>query len=110
LKEVVTTGRAVYESPFKLVGKKMELPGGAPAQIAFAVPRRNMRSAVHRNRMRRRMRESWRLNRQPFVDRLKGSNTSCAWLFVYQGKSPLSFSLTQVKITRLLDRWLNEHG
>src|SRR5690606_10227185 len=51
LKEVVSTGRTVHESPIKLVGKKMALPTMQPAQVAFAIPRRYMRNAVDRNKM-----------------------------------------------------------
>ncbi len=110
IKEVVTSGKTVHESPIKLVGKKMQLPTDAPAQVAFAIPRRYMRKAVQRNRMRRLMREAWRLNKAPVNARLKTSNVQCAWLFIYQGRTLLTFSETQMKITRSLDRWMNEHG
>ncbi len=110
LKEVVSTGRTVHESPIKLVGKKMALPTMQPAQVAFAIPRRYMRNAVDRNKMRRRMREAWRLNKLPFLDRLRAADAQCAWLFIYQGREPITFAATTLKITRSLDRWMKEHG
>ena len=110
IQEVATTGRSVHEPPFKLVGKMMQLPTDAPAQVAFAVPKRFLRLAVQRNRVRRLMREAYRLNKHRYFDRLRQSGKQCAWLFVFQGKEPLTLSETQQKITRSLDRWMERHG
>ncbi len=110
IQEVVTTGRAVHDAPFKLVGKRMELPTTAPAQVAFAIPKRYLRLAVERNRMRRLMREAYRLNKERYYEVLRASGTQCAWLFIYQGKATMTLAETQVKITRSLDRWMKEHG
>lgn len=110
IQEVVTQGRSVHQPPFKLVGKVMELPTDAAAQVAFAIPKRYLRLAVDRNRQRRLMREAYRLNKQAYHDKLKAANKQCAWLFVYQGKTPITLAETQLKITKALDRWMKEHG
>jgi len=110
IQEVVTRGRTVHEPPFKLVGRLMELPTDAPAQVAFAIPKRNIRLAVQRNRMRRLMREAYRLNKHNYHERLRATGKQCAWLFVYQGKAPISLAETQVTMIRSLDRWMEKHG
>ncbi|HMC96705.1 MAG TPA: ribonuclease P protein component [Flavobacteriales bacterium] len=110
LQEVATTGRAVHDPPFKLLGKRMELPTNAPAQVAFAIPKRYLRLAVQRNRMRRLMREAYRLNKERFYTTLEASGVQCAWLFIYQGKGTITLAETELKITRSLDRWMKEHG
>ena len=110
IQEVVTQGRSIHEAPLKLVGRIMELPTPVSAQVAFAIPKRYMKLAVHRNRMRRLMREAYRLNKARYQDRLKQAGKQCAWLFIYQGKEPLTLAETQVKITRSLDRWMEKHG
>lgn len=110
LKEVATTGRAVNEPPFRLVGKRMPLPTDAPAQIAFAVPSRNLPRAVDRNRMKRLMREAYRLHKGPIIERLRLQGVQCAWLFIFQGREPVNAAQTTLRLTRALDRWMNEHG
>lgn len=100
----------MHDPPFKLLGKRMELPTNAPAQVAFAIPKRYLRLAVQRNRMRRLMREAYRLNKERFYTTLEASGVQCAWLFIYQGKGTITLAETELKITRSLDRWMKEHG
>lgn len=110
MEEVVSTGRSVHDAPFKLVGKIMALPTEAPAQVAFAVPKRNLRLAVQRNRMKRLMREAYRLDKHRWYAKLAASGRQCAWLIVFQGKAPVTLAETRLKISRSLDRWLEQHG
>ena len=53
--ELISTGKAVQEGRFRLIGKLTEIPSDLPAQVAFSVPKRNMKRAVDRNRMKRLM-------------------------------------------------------
>ena len=108
--ELATTGKAVNESPFRLVGKFMELPTASPAQVVIAVPRRHMKHAVDRNRMKRLMREAYRLNKARYLEQLTAEGRQCAWMFIFQGKAPIGLAETQLKITRCLDRWMEKHG
>lgn len=110
IREIALCGAAVHVPPFKLVGKTMVLPSSAPAQIAFAVPRRNLKRAVDRNRMKRLMREAYRLNKNELYQKLEGRSQQIAWLIVFQGREPIDLPSTQQKITKALARWLQHHG
>jgi ribonuclease P protein component len=110
IQEVFRTGRGFSDAPFRLVGKFMDLPTKAPAQVAFSVPRKHLRRAVDRNRMKRLMREAYRLSKARQYERLAGRTQQVAWLFIYQGKGLTTWEVTEQKISRSLDRWMKEHG
>ena len=110
IRDVVTTGRSVHDKPFKLVGKRAALPGDVRFQVAFAVPKRNVRRAVLRNRIKRLMREAFRLNKAHFMSRLAGDGPGYAFLFIHQAAEAPTFEEARLKISRALDRWLHEHG
>ncbi|MBK8498285.1 MAG: ribonuclease P protein component [Flavobacteriales bacterium] len=110
VQEVVSAGRALHDAPFRITGRIMQLPTDAPAQVAFAVPKRNLKLAVHRNRMKRLMREAYRLNKHRWYEPLRAAGVQCAWLIVFNGKAPVTLAETQLKITRSMERWLKEHG
>lgn len=110
IRAVATTGRGVNEHPFKLVGRIMALTEPVSAQVAFAVPKRNLRHAVDRNRMKRLMREAYRLNKAPHMERLAAKGIQVAWLFVFQAQQAVSYAETEQKISRALTRWMEQHG
>ncbi|MCO6484251.1 MAG: ribonuclease P protein component [Saprospiraceae bacterium] len=59
---------------------------GESLQVAFSVSKRKFRLATDRNRIRRRMREAWRMECQPLRDILNGSAFSLCLVFLYSGK------------------------
>jgi len=58
-------------SSFPLVGRITPLDTTAPAQVAFAIPKRYVHDAVDRNRIRRRMREAYRLDKEKWYAPLR---------------------------------------
>lgn len=109
IRDIAMTGQAVSIPPFKLLGKVMPLAARVPVQVAFAVPKRNLPSAVDRNRVRRHMRESYRLGKASIHEHLRARGVQCAWLFIYQGRTTTDLPSTREKISRAMDRWLHEH-
>lgn len=65
----------------------MPLPEGIPAQVGFAVSKRNFKKAVDRNRIKRLMREAYRLQKEILYSGLRSEKKSLAILVVYQPKS-----------------------
>jgi ribonuclease P protein component len=109
IQRLLREGRAVNEAPLRLIGMIAPNPTPAPAQVAFAVPRRHLPRAVDRNRVRRMLREAYRLNKHRWYGRLEEAGAQCAWLVVFQGRTVPPYAVLQGKITRAIDRWLLEH-
>jgi ribonuclease P protein component len=78
------------------------------AQIAFSVPKRKFRSAVMRNRIKRQLREAYRLSKDEFYTSLKKANKRAHLLLVYMGKEKADFNDLKLKINLLLKRLLEQ--
>lgn len=80
----------------------------APAQVSvragFSVPIRNFKKAVHRNRIKRQMREAYRLQKQDLQKTLGNNEKSLVLFFIYTGNALPSYSLLFKKMHVSLNR------
>lgn len=81
--QLFTEGKSIKVHNIKLLYLKTELPEDVPFQVGVAVPKKNFKSAVKRNRIKRLMRESYRLNKHLVFNNSEGH---FAFLFLYLGK------------------------
>tara|TARA_B100000927_G_scaffold275313_1_gene255195 strand:+ start:146 stop:490 length:345 start_codon:yes stop_codon:yes gene_type:complete len=90
-------GSVLKKFPIKLIYTPN--PGAINHLMAVSVPKRNISSAVKRNRIKRQIREIYRLNK-PFV-----KNESLALLFVYQSRECLPYARIEKSIKKLLHQF-----
>ena len=93
LDKLFTDGKSVFSYPFKFVFIPVDDATQTPIQIVFSVPKRNFKRAVHRNQIKRRMREAFRLNKLTFYENI--ANTKIALMVIYTEKEILNFKLIQ---------------
>lgn len=103
------SGNAINKFPFKLLWIKIIPEKKTPVKVAFAVSSRKIKSAVKRNRMKRLMRESYRLNKQQLIDVCNKKPTGIAMVFLYNGNELIPYSETREKIILLLHRLISLH-
>ncbi len=74
---------------------------------AFAVPKRNFKSAVDRNRVKRQLRETYRLNKQ-LLDEISGKKF--VMLFLFLGKVKPQYAELEKAMVKLLKKVLDENN
>ncbi|PHI19627.1 ribonuclease P protein component [Lewinellaceae bacterium SD302] len=100
---------SVSAYPLRLVYAPAEQArGGYPVQLAVSVPKRRFKRAVDRNRIKRLMREAYRLNKESLYERLPAGSPQYAWMLIYTGKEELSYRRVEKKMRQVLDRFLKE--
>ena len=69
--DLFINGKGKTQFPFKLLYKISEFESPFPVRAMFVVPKKKHKRANKRNTIKRRMREVYRLNKQPLYDVLK---------------------------------------
>jgi ribonuclease P protein component len=80
----------------------------APFQILFTVPKRNFKSAVNRNRIKRILRDRFRLNKQQFSELFTNRKGICS--LVYTAKELPDYQIIDASIKKILIKLKDEIG
>lgn len=75
-----------------------------PVQFSMSVPRRSFAKAVQRNDLRRRIRESYRLNKHALYQQLKNSDNQYGLMFIYIAKEDLPYSVIELAMKKIVKR------
>ena len=67
------------------------LPSPSPVQVAFSVPKKKFRKAHDRNRIKRQLREIFRLNKNNFYQAVYMQRLQCAVVIVYIADQKLPY-------------------
>ncbi len=80
--ELFRSGNKEFEYPVLAVWKVCDLPEEVPCQAGFSVSKKFLKKAVDRNRVKRRMREAYRLQKTPLHEALRNADKQVAVLFI----------------------------
>ncbi|MEX0275714.1 MAG: ribonuclease P protein component [Flavobacteriaceae bacterium] len=99
-------GRQLTAYPIKLIYMERESLENPKVQVGFAVPKKRFKKAVERNRIKRLMREAYRLNKTLVVG---NSSFSFAFLFLYLGKEMPNFVQVEQSVVKSLQKFAKKN-
>ncbi len=103
-------GHSFFIHPFRVIFLEIMIPVNFPAQVLISVPAQIIRKAVLRNKIKRRIREAWRINKEILYDDLMERKQQMAVCIMYTSKEILPSSLVREKIILILQRLRKGHA
>lgn len=104
-------GNRLFEFPFSvrwLCIDQSTHPTDTRCQVMMVVPKRKLHHAVDRNRMRRLMRECYRMEKDSLIDALQEKGMAVAVAIVYINHEKMDYGKVVTKMERLLARLQKE--
>lgn len=96
-------GKSFSNFPFRVLWK-LASTSVAPLQTGFAVSSKNFKRAVDRNRIKRLVREAYRLQKNDLQEYLKQEQKQLAVFIIYVGNELPEYDLIFEKTTQVLNR------
>jgi ribonuclease P protein component len=100
-------GHSFVAYPLRVVWKESSpyLAAMSRVQVLISVPKRNFKTAVARNRLKRQIREAYRLQKQEFYDKIKASDLHISLMVSYIAKEALPFAEIEAGVRKLIRKF-----
>lgn len=105
IEKLFLEGKSVSSFPLKLIYLKTQVSGAHVIKAGVSVSKRNFKKAVDRNRIKRLLRECYRLNRDTYFNNI---STSYALMILYIGRDQTDFDTINSKIKILLSSFIEK--
>lgn len=101
--------RVLTQFPFRVLWQFVpNMPNQSPAQVMFSVGKRNFPKAVHRNRIKRQMRELYRTRKHLLYQVLKQKEKSMVISITFQGKAIMQHEELKQAFEQVFQKIINQ--
>ncbi len=100
-------GHEVFLYPFRLLWNYAENDNCSQVRVMIAVPRKKIRKAVHRNRVKRLIREAYRRNKHILYENHRFSDRNIEMVIIYVSGSIHNYDHINLRLVELLKRLIS---
>lgn len=100
-------GQSFGRYPLRIIWIETPLETAYPAQFTLSVPKRKFPKAVDRNRLRRQIREAYRLHKHLLYNTLEAQQKQYALMVLYTGKEAVPYSEIEAKMKQIILKLVN---
>jgi len=105
IEKMFAEGRSISAFPLRLVYLETNFTDGVDIKTGVSVSKRYFKSAVDRNRIKRLLREVYRLNKPVYFNNF---STQCAFMILYIGNEKPTFEEVDKAMKQLLEKVLKK--
>ncbi|MBB79086.1 MAG: hypothetical protein CL844_08820 [Crocinitomicaceae bacterium] len=108
IKSLFETGITIKHYPFIATFKEINLTLPPPLKVTFSAPKRIFKKAHRRNKIKRKTKEAFRLNKNIIEHYLIEKNKQIALFLVYSTQEEFSHIVLEEKTKKLFDKIINK--
>lgn len=108
METIFESGKAINENSVRLLWKESSTDEKISLKIAISVPKKFFKKAVDRNKIKRQIREAYRLNKHTILPVIENAGKKFSAIIIFTGKEQLSYQNTEAKIILTLQRFAKE--
>lgn len=105
IERLFAEGNYVKSFPLRLIYLKTNNTSKFPIQVGFSVPKRNVKLAVDRNRIKRLMREVYRKSKFNFSDEI---SDQYVFMVIYMAKEEIKYKELELVLEKLISKFLKK--